>query len=194
MRGLARGGDNDAEAVLRRPRGRMPPPFPGSGWALITCASTGMPSAFRVSMAFPTTGRSLSLPMMTATFLEFSVIAFVLSSQSGTEKNRLRHARATARSSCTFPRTRALDATASEHLPTSQTHVDDLLTHLAFIVLQKSPKIARRIPLPAKFVELEGESEADTGDFVYFADLCRLPKKFRIFSLGFTPSIVYNVV
>ena len=31
---------------------------------------------------------------------------------------------------------RALDATASEHLPTSQTHVDDLLTHLAFIVLQ----------------------------------------------------------
>ena len=38
-------------------------------WADMTWASTGMPSLLRVKMAPFTTGRSLSLPMMTATFL-----------------------------------------------------------------------------------------------------------------------------
>ena len=44
----------------------------GVRWALITRASTGMPKAFSRLMAGATTGRSLSLPMITATFLLIS--------------------------------------------------------------------------------------------------------------------------
>lgn len=193
MRGLARGGDNDAEAVLRRPRGECRRLFRGPVGAHHMCLHRDA-ERFQGVDGFPHDRKVAVTAHDDRHF--FGILRHCIR-PFFTVRHGKKQAAARPRHSplilhvSPHPCPRRDGFRASSHKPDACRRPPYTS---CFHCIAKPRKLQGVFPLPAKFVELEGESEADTGDFVYFADLCRLPKKFRIFSLGFTPSIVYNVV
>ena len=189
---LPRGGDNDAEAVLRRPRGECHRLFRGPVGAHHMCLHRDA-ERFQGVDGFPHDRKVAVTAHDDRHFLEFSVIAFVLSSQSGTKKTGCGTPAPQPAHPARFPRTRALDATASSIFPQAR-RMSTTSLHILLSLYCKTPKIARCIPAPRKICGVGRRKRSGHRGFCLFCGSLQASKKFRIFSLGFTPSIVYNVV